>query len=239
MAKTKTIRLDMNNSVYNVVISDATYNIEIVLPKYYPNVFSYVKEKAKQEGIAFIPVDQLKIDLYFTILTGDAIPEIKLVKESEDMVIYGDKITLQADKTNFVSFISPDGGSTWSIINNNYDRNTDDEVKAELEGAINDVQSKLTEEKNRAMDVEKDLDNRLTNETSIRKNADSNLTKLYENQEKEITAIKEAGYQTEADVKAYLEAKHYVIDESYVHTDNNYTDADKTKVDTINLTTEG
>jgi hypothetical protein len=46
----------------------------------------------------------------------------------------------------------------------------------------------------------------------------------------EITKLKNAGYQTAADVTKTLTDGHYVADENYVHTDNNYDDAAKANV---------
>lgn len=45
-----------------------------------------------------------------------------------------------------------------------------------------------------------------------------------------VTALENAGYQTAADVNGILTAGHYVSDENYVHTDNNYTTPEKNKV---------
>ena len=41
----------------------------------------------------------------------------------------------------------------------------------------------------------------------------------------DIKTLQDAGYQTAADVTKTLTDGHYVADENYVHTDNNYTDA--------------
>lgn len=58
-----------------------------------------------------------------------------------------------------------------------------------------------------------------------------------------VTAIEGAGYQTAGQVNTAIDNKltegHYVSDESYVHTDNNYTAADKDKVDVLNFDGEG
>ena len=51
--------------------------------------------------------------------------------------------------------------------------------------------------------------------------------------EGKITAIEDAGYQTADDVNQILTNGHYVADESYVHTDNNFDNAAKAKVDAI------
>lgn len=45
-----------------------------------------------------------------------------------------------------------------------------------------------------------------------------------------VTALENAGYQTESDVQGILTDGHYVADENYVHTDTNYTAADAAKV---------
>lgn len=45
-----------------------------------------------------------------------------------------------------------------------------------------------------------------------------------------VKTLEDAGYQTAADVTGILTAGHYVSDENYVHTDNNYTTPEKNKV---------
>lgn len=54
-----------------------------------------------------------------------------------------------------------------------------------------------------------------------------------------VDALEKAGYQTAEDVQGILTDGHYVADENYVHTDNNYTAADKAKVDKIVTTGDG
>ncbi len=57
--------------------------------------------------------------------------------------------------------------------------------------------------------------------------------------EGEIDALQSAGYQTADDVEQILTDGHYVVDASYVHTDNNYTAAEKAKVAAIKTDGDG
>lgn len=54
-----------------------------------------------------------------------------------------------------------------------------------------------------------------------------------------VKALEDAGYQTADDVNTILTNGNYVKDASYVHTDNNYTTAEKTKVSKIVTTGDG
>lgn len=71
--------------------------------------------------------------------------------------------------------------------------------------------------------------------TDITDNIKPDITSL----KTKVQTLENAGYLDETAVKNYLTTNNYVKDADYVHTDTNYTAADKAKVDKITTTGDG
>lgn len=122
-----------------------------------------------------------------------------------------------------VAFVGPEKATDWDVLagivdlSNYYTKTEVDGIKTTLEGSIQTAQSTASAAQSAAQAAQADVDAL----------------------EPKVTALESAGYQTASDVQGILTSGHYVADENYVHTDNNYTAADKTKVDKITTTGDG
>lgn len=122
-----------------------------------------------------------------------------------------------------VVFVGPAKATDWDVLagivdlTNYYTKGEVDGIKTTLEGSIQTAQSTASAAQSAAQAAQADVDAL----------------------EPKVTALESAGYQTASDVQGILTSGHYVADENYVHTDNNYTAADKTKVDKITTTGDG
>lgn len=116
-----------------------------------------------------------------------------------------------------VAFVGPEKTTDWDVLSgivdltNYYTKGEVDGIKSTLEGKISTAQSTASSAQTAAQGAQSDIDA---------------LTPR-------VTTLENAGYQTATQVQQILTTGHYVSDESYVHTDNNYTTTDKTKVSKI------
>lgn len=234
---TKQFKFSTNNSVYNCIVSNSNTDIEFLLPRGIPNQTPYTMKNIKGTDVVLLPADQLRFKVYLTVLTDKA-PKVKITCD-KDSTVYGADVVIEPNACQLMSFVSSDGGDTWSVVNNVYgkaDVNTklavlaktiaDEEARAKAAEEAN--AAAIETETNRALAAEAENGNLINKEISDRKEEDAKLVTR-------IKALEDAGYQTAADVVKILDDGKYVKDANYVHTDNNYTNTDKEKVNTINL----
>lgn len=158
----------------------------------------------------------------------------KLVAQAEYTPVVGDVWNIETaggtDKSgnaikagDNVAFVGPEKATDWDVLagvvdlSGYYTKTDVDGIKTTLEDSIKTAQTAASAAKAAADAAQADVDVL----------------------EPKVTALEEAGYQTAANVQNILTTGHYVADEAYVHTDNNYSTADKTKVDKIVTNGEG
>lgn len=239
--KTKTFKLFTNNLIYNCYAIDSDTQVKFLLPYGVLNNTSYIRSViTKDKDVILLPAEQLKIEVCLTVLSKTA-PEVLIECENENSVIYGSEVKIEPEACQLLSFISYDSGYTWNVVNNVYGKvdvdkklkELSDALSAEVTRATNieqQIAADLYSETTRATNAEKALDTKVSAETTRATNAEKALGTR-------TTTLENAGYQTANNVKTILTNGNYVTDANYVHTDNNYTNEDKEKVNTINKTT--
>lgn len=234
---TKQFKFSTNNAVYNCIVSNSDIDIEFLLPRGMPNQTPYTMKNIKGTDVVLLPADQLRFKIYLTVLTDEA-PNVKITCDKESTV-YGADVVIEPNACQLMSFVSSDGGDTWSVVNNVYGKADVNAKIAVLAKAIADEKDRamkaeetnavaIKAEEERALAAEAANEGLINIERDERKAADNKL-------DERIKALENAGYQTEDGVNSILEKGNYVKDANYVHIDNNYTDEDKEKVATINL----
>ena len=157
-----------------------------------------------------------------------------------------------------VAFVGPEKSTDWDVLSgivdltNYYTKTEVNNIKTTLEGAISAADTKAQNAASAASAADGKATAAQTDATqaledaaaassaaSTAKTAADTAQKDVDALEKKVTAIEGAGYQTADDVQGILTDGHYVSDEHYVHTDNNYSTADKTKVDKLVTNGEG
>lgn len=113
-----------------------------------------------------------------------------------------------------VAFVGPKKATDWDVLSGIVDL-SGYYTKTDIDGKVDTLNQSISEAANAAAAAD-----------SKAEAAQSDVDSL----ETRVETIEGAGYQTASDVNTILTEGHYVSDANYVHTDNNYTTADKDKV---------